>query len=91
MPQTPNHNNVPTLTNLVAPGNPRKKAPAKILSSKTSHLDDLNNRIDEIESAIGQDNSGPLGRAFAIRSESNKKRLNRSPNPSETKVDKEIQ
>ena len=29
-------------------------------------------RIDEIESAIGQDNTGPVGRAFAIRAETNK-------------------
>jgi len=66
------HNNVPTITNLVAAGNPSKKAQAKKKNASSSHLDELNQRIDEIESAIGQDNTGPAGRAFAIRAEKNK-------------------
>ncbi|KAG1682856.1 Valine--tRNA ligase [Nymphon striatum] len=37
--------------------------------SVPSHLEELNSRIDEIESAIGQTNEGPVGRAFAIRAE----------------------
>ena len=70
MRKTKNYNNVPTVTNCVAAGDPRKKA---ITSKNTSsHLDELNQRIDEIENAIGQDNSGPIGRAFAIRAETNK-------------------
>ena len=72
MRKKPNTNNVPTITNLVANGNPTKKAQAKKKSSGSSHLDELNQRIDEIENAIGQDNSGPVGRAFAIRAETNK-------------------
>lgn len=67
-----NHNNVPTITDLVAPGDPAKKAQAKNQSTNSSHIDELNQRIDEIESAIGQDNTGPVGRAFAIRAETNK-------------------
>ena len=63
---------VPTLINLVAAGNPKMKAITNKRSHSSSHLDDLNQRIDEIENAIGQDNSGPLGRAFAIRAETNK-------------------
>ncbi len=70
MRKSKNHNNVPTITNLVAAGDPSKKAIASKNSS--SHLDELNQRIDEIENAIGQDNSGPVGRAFAIRAETNK-------------------
>lgn len=72
MRKTKNHNNVPTITNLVAAGNPSKKAKAKRKRAGSSHLDELNQRIDEIESAIGQDKTGPVGRAFAIRAETNK-------------------
>lgn len=72
MPNIQNSHSIPTLTNLVAAGNPSKKAKAKGPNSKSSHLDELNQRIDEIEDAIGQDNTGPVGRAFAIRAESNK-------------------
>jgi len=72
MPKTNKYNNVPTLTKLVAAGNPLKKFKAKASNSSSSHLNELNQRIDEIENAIGQDNSGPVGRAFAIRAESNK-------------------
>lgn len=67
-----NNHSIPTLTNLVAAGNPSKKAKPRKRGSKSSHLDELNQRIDEIEDAIGQDNSGPVGRAFAIRAETNK-------------------
>lgn len=64
--------NVPTITDLVAAGDPSKKAEAENNTSNSSHLDELNQRIDEIEDAIGQDNTGPVGRAHAIRSETNK-------------------
>ncbi len=72
MPNIQNNHSIPTLTNLVAAGNPSKKAKPKKKDAKSSHLDELNQRIDEIEDAIGQDNSGPVGRAFAIRAETNK-------------------
>lgn len=63
--------NIPLVTDLVAPGNPALKADAKILNQQNSQFDELNSRIDELESAIGQDTAGPIGRAFAIRAEQN--------------------
>ena len=72
MQKRQHYDNVLTVTNLVAAGDPKKKARSKTQNSNSSHLDDLNQRIDEIEDAIGQDNSGPVGRAFAIRAETNK-------------------
>ena len=67
------HANIPMVTKLVAAGDPKLKAQAKSKNSSFSHIDELNQRIDELETAIGQDNSGPIGRAFAIRAESNRK------------------
>ena len=71
------HANIPMATKLVAAGDPKLKAKAleQRKNSRVSHIDELNQRIDELETAIGQDNSGPIGRAFAIRAESNR-RLN---------------
>jgi hypothetical protein len=63
--------NIPMVTDLVAAGDPRLKANAQKMYSTPSHIDELNMRIDEIENTIGQDNSGPIGRAFAIRAETN--------------------
>ncbi len=60
--------NIPIASDLVALGNPRLKKSAQEYSAP-SHIEELNTRIDELESAIGQDNSGPIGRAFAIRAE----------------------
>ncbi len=65
------HNNTPLVTNLVAAGDPAMKAEAQMNNQHPSHLDDLNQRIDDIETAIGQDNTGPIGRAHAIRIEDN--------------------
>lgn len=62
--------NIPMVTELVAPGNPKLKARAELRNANSNNLDELNLRIDELEDAIGQDNSGPIGRAFAIRAES---------------------
>jgi len=61
--------NIPTATDLIAPGDPHLKALAQKNYTIPSHIEELNNRIDELENAIGQDNSGPVGRAFAIRAE----------------------
>jgi len=64
-----NHLNIPVITDLVFPGDPALKAEAQERYSAPPHLEELNMRIDEIESAIGQDTTGPVGRAFAIRAE----------------------
>lgn len=61
--------NIPLATKLVCAGDPAMKAQAKQRYKAPSHLDELNARIDALESAIGQDASGPVGRAFAIRAE----------------------
>lgn len=65
----PKHLNIPTITNLVFAGDPALKAQAKKTFTIPLHIEELNMRIDEIESAIGQDTTGPVGRAFAIRAE----------------------
>ncbi len=69
------HANIPMVTKLVATGDPKLKAKAQTQSknSSVSHIDELNQRIDELETAIGQDSSGPIGRAFAIRAETSRK------------------
>ncbi len=61
--------NVPMASDLIVPGDPQLKALAQKNYSVPSHIEELNNRIDELENAIGQDNSDPIGRAFAIRAE----------------------
>ena len=65
----PKKTNIPTVTDLVAAGDPKLKTKAQEMHSKPQHINELNMRIDELESAIGQNNSGPIGRAFAIRAE----------------------
>ena len=66
----PKNINIPMVTDLVAAGDPRLKAKAQDANAVPSHIDELNLRIDELENAIGQDNKGPIGRAYAIRAES---------------------
>lgn len=61
--------NIPVASDLVALGNPKLKNQANRNHAAPSHIEELNNRIDELEKAIGQDTSGPIGRAFAIRAE----------------------
>ncbi len=63
--------NIPLVTDLVAAGDPALKVNGDVLNQKSSQFEELNTRIDELESAIGQDTSGPIGRAFAIRAEQN--------------------
>ncbi len=65
----PQNMNIPVATDLIVAGDPQLKARAQNNYSIPSHIEELNNRIDELENAIGQDNSGPIGRAFAIRAE----------------------
>ncbi len=62
-------NNIPTASDLIALGDPKLKEIAQENNAIPSHLDELNLRINELEIAIGQDNSDPIGRAFAIRAE----------------------
>jgi hypothetical protein len=64
-----NNPNIPTITDLVFAGDPRLRAEARRGKTSPSKVENLNMRIDQIETAIGQDASGPLGRAFAIRAE----------------------
>jgi hypothetical protein len=61
--------NIPVASDLVVSGNPKLKAQAQNNYSIPSHIEELNNRIDDLENAIGQDTSGPIGRAYAIRAE----------------------
>lgn len=64
------HNqNIPILTDLISAGNPKLKVSEKDKQSLSLQSANLNMRIDDIETAIGQDTSGPIGRAFAIRAE----------------------
>ena len=63
--------NIPMVTDLVAAGDPKQKAKAQKADSMYTPIDELNLRIDELESAIGQDNKDPIGRAYAIRAETN--------------------
>ena len=63
------NSNIPIASDLVTLGNPQLKVLAQECNSTPSHIDELNSRIDDLESAIGQDASGPIGRAFAIRVE----------------------
>ena len=72
------HINIPTVTDLVAAGDPKLKAQANNHNFNQSHIDELNLRIDELENAIGQDNSGPIGRAYAIRAETSNLNLKSS-------------
>jgi len=68
--------NVPLLTDLVAPGDPRKKVHSDHKASQSTHLKALNQHIDDIENAIGQKETNPMGRAFAIRKEEMSKKVN---------------
>ncbi|WP_020560545.1 hypothetical protein [Thiofilum flexile] len=67
---------IPVVTDLVAPGDAdvirraRERNP-RALGSSYEHT--LKIRMADIQSATGQDEYGKLGRAHAIRSESNKR------------------
>jgi len=60
---------IPILSDLITAGNPELKLSEEKKRSLAPQSANLTMRIDEIESAIGQDTSGPVGRAFAIRAE----------------------
>jgi len=65
------------VSDLVVPGNPALKrqndASGKTQSGR--YADALNTRIDELESAIGQDTMGTRSRAYAIRAEASRGRV----------------
>lgn len=66
----PTNINIPVTSDLIALGDPELKALAQKNHTIPAHIEELNARIDELESAIGQDTSDPIGRAYAIRAES---------------------
>lgn len=65
---------IPVISDLVVPGNPRLRQQAndRANSQANNYVDALNMRIDELESAIGQDTIGSQSRAYAIRAEANR-------------------
>lgn len=73
--------NIPILTDLVTAGNPKLKISEEDKHSLSSQSANLNMRIDEIETAIGQDNTGPIGRAFAIRAEKKSEGMRNTEGP----------
>ena len=68
--------NIPVVSDLVSPGNPALRQQNHITGNikNARYADALNLRIDELESAIGQDTMGSQSRAFAIRAEANRSR-----------------
>ncbi|MEN9433782.1 MAG: hypothetical protein RLZZ422_1371 [Pseudomonadota bacterium] len=65
---------IPVVTDLVAPGDPdviRRARERNPRSAANAYEHTLKIRMADIQSATGQDEYGKLGRAHAIRSESN--------------------
>lgn len=68
-----NHILIPVVSDLVVPGDPRlKKETYEKMSAESAYADNLNQRINELESAIGQDGMTSLSRAYAIREEASR-------------------
>ena len=68
--------NIPVVSDLITPGNPALRQQNKQSGcNNTRYADALNSRIDELESAIGQDTMGSQSRAFAIRAEASRNRV----------------
>jgi len=64
---------IPVVSDLIIPGDPRlKKKASEKLSDESSYSDNFNQRINELESAIGQNDSTSLSRAYAIREEASR-------------------
>lgn len=68
---------IPVVSDLVVPGNPalRRQGDASGKTKVDRYADALNSRIDELESAIGQDTMGTQSRAHAIRAEASRRRI----------------
>ncbi|PID46762.1 MAG: hypothetical protein CSB47_02250 [Proteobacteria bacterium] len=62
---------IPVVSDLVRPGNPQLKKQSGS-SDNHSYINALNDRIEELESAIGQDAIGSQSRAYAIRQEASR-------------------
>ena len=71
---------IPVVSDLVVPGNPELRKQSNT-TGNNSYVDALNHRIDELESAIGQDTMGSQSRAYAIREEAHRGKV-----PPRTKV-----
>lgn len=68
--QNENKLNIPIVTDVVVPGNPEMKRLAQEKLAKEGHAAlKFQHRINEVESAIGQDEGKSLSRAHAIRAE----------------------
>jgi hypothetical protein len=71
-----NHILIPVASDLIIPGDPRmKKEVNEKLSPESSYTDNLNQRINELETAIGQDEMTSLSRAYAIREEASRAKI----------------
>lgn len=68
---------IPVVSDLVVPGNPalRQQNDTSGNTKAGRYADALNTRIDELESAIGQDTMGTQSRAYAIRAEASRRRV----------------
>ena len=68
---------IPVVSDLVVPGNPalRQQDDASGNTKSGRYADHLNTRIDELESAIGQNTMGTRSRAYAIRAEASRSRV----------------
>lgn len=70
---------IPVVTDLVTPGDPEVIRRARERNPRTAggaYEHTLKVRMADIQSATGQDEYGKLGRAHAIRSESNNRQAN---------------
>ena len=66
---------IPVVSDLVVPGNPDlRQQTINNNDDNGNYLDQLNSRIDELETAIGQDTIGSQSRAYAIRAEANRRK-----------------
>ncbi|MCK5812613.1 MAG: hypothetical protein KAH03_00075 [Cocleimonas sp.] len=70
---------IPVISDLVVPGDPLlKKEAYEKMSAESAYADNLNQRINELESAIGQDDMTSLSRAYAIREEASRAKYHKS-------------
>lgn len=64
---------IPVISDLVIAGDPQmKKTKHEKTSAESEYSSNLSLRINELEMAIGQNNSTTMGRAYAIREEASR-------------------